>query len=538
MKRLLLALSCSIAWNCHIPGLLAAPASSAGNAANAPRSAALQTLFRKAVEAYEAKKWGDATELFTQILSKQSDHTASRIYLARAYYQQKNANESLKAFRQVDPKLLEPEAAYEYGQVAFRSNEYTLAVKAFATVPNGHPLYDLAGFYGGISSFKLGEYQQAIDLFDQAVVLPTKLVRLQKLYRKQAEKNLIIKQKQELQASSVGMKGGDRSSAATNASSHFYLMPNRGIGLSYKYMNQTLEPKNSPSEEATIASSQLALEWASDRPATSAHNQWLFLLSLKGSANQKGSEEFPALQTADQLLEAMVLLDTEAKTLFRPELALGYETMIGDKASFGFQAGGYAYAPDSDVAKRLYANPYVSIFVTQSGDTVETRFKAEEHLRFKSNELLLTQSIQEGTISFNFSRYTYFSLTGELNEYSYNVDRLSGPDWNGHILLQLGYKQERSLSLVLGTFYEVAQGWRLYDFYETQPLVKFNINQSGALFKADFYLASWLTLGASARIINNTYSSAIPAGAQDLVDVSLPSTITQLSVFTAISKSF
>ncbi len=541
MKRLLLVISCSIAWNCHIPRVSAAPASSGSSAnSNAPKTPALQALYRKAMEAYEAKKFGEARELFEQILSKQSDHTPSRIYLARSLYQQKNSSEALKVFRQIDPKNLEPDAAYEFGQVAFRGNDFTAAIKALAIVPNGHPLYDLAGFYGGISAFKLGEYQQAIDLLDQAVVLPTKLVRMQKLYRKEAEKKLLIKQKQELQGSTSGSKPADRTASVPPAppGSGFYLIPNRAVGISYNYLNQTLESKDAPFQDAPVTTTVLALDWASEPPAAGAHNQWFLLASFKGLSNTNGSKEFPALQTPDQLLQSMVLLLTEAKTLLRTELGAAYETIIGDRSSFGFQSGVYTYAPDSDFAKRLMGSPYVSVFLVQNGDSIETRFKAEAHARYLASRLIVTQSMQEGIINFNLSKEAYFGLTGELDEYSYNVERLSGPDWNGHILLQLGYRQEKTLSLLLGTFYEIAQGWRIYDSSPKLPLMKFNISQSGILAKADMFLTSWLTLGISGRLITNTYANAIPVGAEELIHTTLPTSISQFNIYTSLTKSF
>ena len=73
-----------------------------------------------------------------------------------------------EALSQVDLKEMTPDAAYDFGQVAFRSGDDANALKAFSQIPNGHALYDLAGYFGGISALRSGEYQRAIDMFDQA----------------------------------------------------------------------------------------------------------------------------------------------------------------------------------------------------------------------------------------------------------------------------------------------------------------------------------------------------------------------------------
>ena len=539
--RLLLALCCSLAWNYKISGAIAAPASTgqSSTAANVPKGPALQTLYRKAMEAYDAKHYDEASDLFKQILAKQPDHASSKIFLARSLYQEKSLAEAFKTFQQIDIKLLEPDAAYDYGQVAFRSNDYPTAIKAFAIVPNGHPLYDLAGYYGGISAFKMGEYQQAIDLFDQAVVLPSKLVKMQKLYRKEAEKKLLLKQKHEMNSGGTTSKTSERPSAPVVAEpANFILAPLRGVVLSHRYMNQTGETKKALSTEFDLSRSELTAGWGSDKPNASAKNQWVYLANVKGMTTHDGEQEIPIMPTPDETLQFLALARHKPKTLARTEIGGGFETVIGDKGTLGVSVGAYAYAPDSDFKKRLLYTPYISVFFSQSGTLLETSLKAEVHPRFDDKELLVTQTVEEGTIQFNISRLAFLGLTGELNEYSYNTERLSGPDWNGRFRLQAGYAQKKSLSLTIGTFYEIAQGTRLYDLSPDVPLLKFNLSQSGAFAKADMYLTSSWIVGISGKLVRNTYSNPVPVGAQDYLDKSYGSKISQFALYTSLSKTF
>jgi tetratricopeptide (TPR) repeat protein len=541
MKRLLVAFSFSLAWNLQIPGAIAAPASPASTPSTAslvPKNASLQKIYRKAMEAYDAKRYDEAVDLFGQVLSKQPDHTSSRIFLARSLYQQKNITEAFKTFQQIDIKLLEPDAAYDYGQVAYRSGDYGVAIKALAIVPNGHPLYDLAGYYAGISAYKLGEYQQSIDLFDQAVVLPSKLVRSQKLYRKEAEKKLLAKQRHELQSGSVSSTKDNRPSPQAATPVSFVLNPERAITLSHRYMNQTSETKKALSTEYDLSRSRLDFEWGSADPAATAKSQWVYLGKVSGMTTHDGEQEIPILPTPEETLQFLALSRYKPKTMMRLEIGGGYESQIGDRSTIGAQVGAYAYAPDSDFAKGLLVSPYISVFVAQKGEAIETELKAEAHPRFDDGELLVTQSVQEGQFNFNLTKSAYVGLSGELNEYSYNTERLSGPDWNGRFLFSVGYRQEKSLSLSIGAFYEIAQGWRIYDADPAVPLMKFNLSQSGAFAKADMHLTSWWTVGINGKIANNAYSNPVPVGAEAYLDEHYGSKLSQFALYTSLTKSF
>ena len=101
-----------------------------------------------------------------------------------------------KMFSQVVLENLDPESSYEYGQVHLRKKKYSSALNGFRQVPNGHPLYDLASYYGGVCAVKTKNYQLGLDLMDQAVVLPSKLMRSRKVYQRHAQGKILENQKQ------------------------------------------------------------------------------------------------------------------------------------------------------------------------------------------------------------------------------------------------------------------------------------------------------------------------------------------------------
>lgn len=541
MKRLLLVLGLGFAWNC--PGVEAAPASSTGaNAQAAPRNAGLAKIYRKAVEAYEQKRYDEAADGFRQVLER-FDHTPSKIYLARSLYQQKNLVEALKVFHDIDVKALEPDAAYDYGQTAFRSGEYDNAIKAFAIVPNGHPLYDLAGYYGGISAYKTGDFQHAIDLFDQAVVLPSKLVRSQKLYRQEAEKKLFQRQKAEVQATGIPIMKGSKKD--NQAGTNFVYDLQKGVSLTHSYKNQTTDVKKGPSEDFDMQRTTLGLYWGSDKPAPSAKTQWIYLADLRLSSTKDNDKEIPLLANPSDVLENATLDRFTPDSLVRTELAGGYEMGVGNTSALGFIGGAYAYAGDGDFSEKLLYSPYVSVFLSQKGDLLETRVSLGTYPQFDSKQLSITQTVQDGLLQFNLSKTLYFALKGQLNEYSYNVERLNGADWNGRGQLELGYRKGKGLSLALGTFYEVAQGWRLYDVAQELPLVKFNLNQVGGYASANLNLTSWWIFGFDGKFAKNSFANVLPAegeqfpvGGRAYLDENYGTTISQFTVYTSFYKNF
>ncbi len=541
MKRLLLVFGLSLAWN--FPGAIAASANSNGASAMAmPKGEKAQKIFKKGVDAYDQKNYEEAVSAFKLILSRQSDHTPSRIYLARSLYQQKNLSEALKAFREIDAKDLEPDAAYDYGQTAYRSGEYQAAISAFAIVPNGHPLYDLAGYYGGISAYKLGEYQQAMDLFDQAVVLPSKLVRSQKLYRLEAEKKLYQKQKAEVQSTGIPLIKNKKDAPPATP---FIYEPATAVSFTHVYTNQTSEAKKGKSKDVDMQRTTLALSWGSERPPQSAKSQWLYQLDLKTSAVKDNEAEILILPSPSDTLENAALVRYEPSSLIRTEASLGYETAVGSISTMGFLVGAYSYASDGDFSKKLFYSPYFALFLSQKGDTLETKVSIETHPRFDSKQLLITQTVQDGSLIFNLSKTLYLGVKGQLNEYSYNAQRLSGPDWNGRGQGEIGYRKARVITLALGTYYEIAQGSRLYDVDQQLPLVKFNLSQAGGYARAEISLTSWWNFGFRGKFAQNTYSNVLPEqgenfplGGESYLDDNYGSTISQFSLSTTLYKNF
>ena len=155
--------------------------------------------FRKATKLYDDRKFAKAAKIYARILKRFPEHGPSKIQLAKSYYRLEKISTAYSVFKTIDPKYLDPETAYERSQSFYSQKKYKGALEGFEKIPKGHPLYDLAGYFGGISAVKIREYEKADALFEQAVVLPSKLTKPKKLYQKHVEEMLLTLKRKELE---------------------------------------------------------------------------------------------------------------------------------------------------------------------------------------------------------------------------------------------------------------------------------------------------------------------------------------------------
>ncbi len=166
---------------------------------NSPRKRLnISRTFREGMVHYEKEKYREAAGLFSRILKEYPGHEPSRLQLAKTLYRMGKGSEAYDIFKSLNPKFFDPETAYEYAHVYFAKSQWDGSLNAFKKVPKGHALYDLASFYGAICAFKLERYQEADEMMDNAVVLPSKLIKSRALYRKSISDILMQKQREEV----------------------------------------------------------------------------------------------------------------------------------------------------------------------------------------------------------------------------------------------------------------------------------------------------------------------------------------------------
>ncbi len=539
-------LTMTVLWGSFIP--LTGPMGSgiviAAPAKGPAKNTALQRIFRRGMDAYDAKAFDDAVDLFSQLLQKQADYVPAKIQLARALYQLKRFPEAYKLFQQIDDVgILEPDPSYEFGQSAFRNNDFTNALKAFRNVPNGHPLFDLAGYYGGISAFKLGDYQLSLDLFEQAVVLPSKLLKSQKLYQKEAERLLIVKQKQELQNSIPPNRpsaGADES--AEPPKPYYFLNAERRVRLIPKFTSQTQQTQDNRTRDLQVRSGLLDVNLGVDRNGSSAKApHWAFMSNFSAKGMEGGSDEIKAVADAKTEQEYFVIRKNRPRSMFMLDAVTGVEWAIAPGTSLGMTIGGRGILP-GDKNGEGAGIPLLGIFLAQKNNNLETLFKADFYGLLYGNDFLYSNARQLGRIEYQAQNRFHFGLQGELSEFAYNVDRVDGPDWQGRILTEIGFSNEHGFRVQLGGFFEIAEAQRLHDL-ALAPIIEFNSSTIGATLRSDFTVFKTVDFGLEAQAMERSTAGLGPKGPNYENNIAamrnaFPSIVTTLSLHFNFNSGF
>lgn len=494
-------------------------------------AATVQKNFRKGQEAYEAKRYEEAEALLNPILVKQPDHIPTKTLLVRVLYQLKKLPEANTICQDLDIATLDPDTSYECGQAAFRSNNFGLALPAFKNIPNGHTLYDLAGYYGGISAFKKGEFQTAVDMLQQAVVLPSKLVRSQKLYRKEAERQLLIQQKQELRAGAeIAANGSVRSIPETPYS----ILNNRSaVALVPQHLVQTSESEKLVSEEHAMTSTELRLDVGSKTSFSRGSNHRLWRIGLSAASVRNAEDEIPVLPSPEQSMRLAVAKAHQPESLISGRLEGAYEWSLGVHSSTGVKLGAFAVVADADFVKSILYAPYLHLFIAQKNEFIRTFFAVEAYPQFDDEKQQVSETRQLGRVGLALPEEFFLNLRGELSEFSYNV-KVDGPNWTGRMFLDLSYGEDELFAF--GTFAEIANGWRLHQIRD-YSVISFDQQQVGFFAKAAIPLTSFWSFGADGRVLQRSFSQIEPTSAESVSDY-VPTKITQISVYTEIFKSF
>lgn len=147
-------------------------------------------ISKKADAYYRDQQYSEAANLYRKALKIDSNSVGLKIKLGKSLYKTTDFEESYKAFKAVPLTSLDSETRYEFGQTALRAQDFKSCLKTFQTIPKGHPLFDLARFHGAICAANSSEYQLALKLMQEAVVLPSKLVSSKRAFEKQMANEL------------------------------------------------------------------------------------------------------------------------------------------------------------------------------------------------------------------------------------------------------------------------------------------------------------------------------------------------------------
>ncbi len=158
----------------------------------------VRKMFLAAEKLYRKGQYGAAMSAFANLLRYYPQHMPSILLYAKSAYRLDRVKDAYSLFTRVDVNSLDPETSYEYGLAFFSQKKFAGSLNGFRRIPQGHPLYDLANYYGGISAIKIRNYELAQAMMERAVVLPDKLVASRSLYLKHLKKILLMKESDKL----------------------------------------------------------------------------------------------------------------------------------------------------------------------------------------------------------------------------------------------------------------------------------------------------------------------------------------------------
>lgn len=184
--------------------LLPGPLDAAGpGPAKAPQTGAhftggVTAIFARGNKLFDAGKYQEALITFDYILKKYPAYEPNKKMLARSLYKLDRLPESWTFFSRINPTTLAPDAAYEFGVVAFNAHQYEASLIALRRVPDGHSLQDLACYYGGLAALKLRHYDESEAMFERAQVLPDRFARNRGLYLKHVQQLRLLQETNDL----------------------------------------------------------------------------------------------------------------------------------------------------------------------------------------------------------------------------------------------------------------------------------------------------------------------------------------------------
>lgn len=508
----------------------------------------LGKLYARGQELFEEKKFDAALESLNQLLQRQPDFAPAKLLAARCLYQLRRSPEAFKIFQQVDTGLFDAPAFYEAGQTAYSLNQFAAAVRFFEEVPEGHPLYDMAGYYGGIAAFKSADYSNAIDLLEQAVVLPSKLVRTQQIFRREAERLENQKQKAESGESKSSSVSSEKSANLAlpapaledghGERSFRSLRPIRSIALLPRTTFQKQESERGRINEYAINTEEIRLKMGFSHEDSARSPHYVLQADTAFWGVQGSSKEIPLFAPVRREQEFYIIRKEAPKTVAFIEGDAGIEWPVHDQHSLGLHLGLYTHIPNHYEVSNCFS-PWGSLFYAYQGSFVEAQLSAAAHARFEDEHFLFLTNVQEAQLAFMLPSDFRLQLQAELFEYVYEEkdaagEPIDGPDWTGRGTAEIGYQKGTFLGIFVGGVYESSKNVRKY--LPDASSLEYDRSTQGLRARAELGLAKWLRVGGSWLAVER--EATLRSGSVDELAATFVPTITEFTGHITLFDTF
>jgi hypothetical protein len=132
--------------------------------------------YRQALDLFEKNQDKQAAALLKKIIERNPGYNAAYYLLGRVFYRENQITKAARNFLQAGTGLVTANGAFEFGVSMFTIGRFNEALIALRKVPKKSPNRNLANFYMGVSSYRLGNNSSAEYYLRRAKKLPDEFV--------------------------------------------------------------------------------------------------------------------------------------------------------------------------------------------------------------------------------------------------------------------------------------------------------------------------------------------------------------------------
>lgn len=467
----------------------------------------LQRLERRAKNYFESKRYEKAVYFLTQYLKSAPSDNQARSLLGRSLYKLGQFDEAQQAFEVLSLEDQDPETRYEIAQTALKTRNFSKALIAFQSVPNGHPLYDLANYYGAICAANEKNYTLAAQLMRQAVVLPSKLAPSKQVYLKHIEEMIAKQNKPKPLPKPVALP-----SPPPIESEGYGLKPHHYIRVSLFREEQS---SSSPVlEKYTQQSPNIGWSLSSKIPLNAKRedepdHMRLHLAADFHQLSKKGLEQQSLETHAEQLQRRLRNKIGESESILTLQASILPQWYIAQ--DLWFIAGAELISTTADWTKKgsfSHVAGILALAYQSSNLNSELSFKILDTSE-TTNRIYYRSSQQLKIVIFPINRLSITSKL-EAQQYTYDASNIEGPIARNILAAGVRLRFFDQLFFNLQAFQQESQSQRL--LFEQQALNAIEFSESRNGFQASLHgeILSWLSLKLAWDTNANSFSGLEP----------------------------
>ena len=371
-----------------------------------------------------------------------------------------------------------------------------------------------------MAAAKQKNYRESLSLFEQAVVLPSKLIRSKRVYQKfsqekllkeQSRKEELLNQEKRREAEKIA-KSQDRKLRRRRPAvvvEGFYPAKSK-IGTYADLASQGQDF----SEEATgnadrVEAGLYTLIGRNFYIGERAKKSNIFAqVDLHAGIVNSKNRVRDIVAGPEQTFKNLIINEHSSESLVRAKLSVGPEWNIGDNAWLGIIAQYTEYASTAGDGLRA-SLPHFILSLGQKAEGYSIQMKIEALVQNLDEAKRLDQTYEFIEFKSHINSRMSLGLTVELSQFKYNNQQINvdGPDWYNRGSGSFFYYFTPALGIELKGYYQQVQGNqynRLVDPQDGTLLrqIVFSHTDVGSVAKLNLSLNGWLSINAQAAAYN------------------------------------